>query len=53
VIRDLAREYGARTLPEEPFTAIESPENFFDQFHPNSKGRILLTRALVAQIGRL
>jgi hypothetical protein len=57
VVRDLAREYRARLLPEEPFTAIESPENFFDQVHPNAQGRALLTRALVtqiaAQIGRL
>ena len=52
-VLDLAREYGVRALPEEPFRAIESPENFFDQVHPNAKGRAPLTRALVQEIGRL
>jgi hypothetical protein len=45
VVRDLA-------LPRDTFTALERPENFWDEYHMNARGRELFSRQLAQELAR-
>lgn len=49
-VRSLAREEHVVLLPEDAFSGLERPENYFDAIHLNARGRRLFSAQLAAAL---